>query len=77
MAACKRCAPDNHREFACEVAIHFPGSDGLQKPAVWVFPKAMVCLNCGFTKFMVPPRELNALAEGKAIEQDDCVQSAR
>ena len=36
------------------IAIHFPGLKGLDKPVVWVFPKLLVCLNCGFTEFVVP-----------------------
>jgi len=68
MAACRRCATHNHREFPCEIAIHFPGLEGLEKPIVWVFPKALVCLSCGFTEFIVPSLELPVLAEGRAIE---------
>ena len=43
------------------MAIHFTGLAGLNKPIVWVFPKLLVCLNCGFTEFTVPERELQVL----------------
>jgi hypothetical protein len=50
---CKRCASDNQSSFNGEVAVHFPGLEGLDKPVVWVFPKLAVCLNCGVTEFTV------------------------
>jgi hypothetical protein len=65
--ACKRCTSDNQRIFNGEVAIHFPGLKGLDEPIVWSFPKLAVCLECGFTEFTVPERELSVLATGKAV----------
>lgn len=62
--ACKRCASENQQGFSGEVAIHFPGLQGLDKPIVWVFPKLMVCLDCGLTQFTVPEEELSVLAQG-------------
>jgi hypothetical protein len=49
--------------FNGEIAIHFPGLEGLDKPIVWVFPKVLVCLSCGFTEFAIPETELRQLAE--------------
>jgi hypothetical protein len=37
-----------------EIAIHFPGVKGLEKPIVWVFPEVSVCLSCGNAEFVVP-----------------------
>jgi hypothetical protein len=65
---CKRCAFDNQDTFKGEIAIHFPGLKGLDKPTVWVFPKLAVCLECGFTAFTVPERELRVLVKGEAVE---------
>ena len=65
---CSRCAFDNHDTFNGEIAIHFPGLKGLDKPIVWTFPKLAVCLECGFTAFTVPERELRVLAKGEAVE---------
>jgi hypothetical protein len=64
--SCKSCHSDNHREFDGEVGIHFPELKGLNKPLVGVFPKLLVCLNCGFTEFVVPETELRRLVEGDA-----------
>jgi len=49
--------------FNGELAIHFPGLEGLNKPIVWVFPKLSVCLRCGRTEFTIPERELRILVE--------------
>jgi len=60
---CKSCHSENQSEFNGEVAIHFPGLQGLDKPIVWVFPKPLVCLNCGFAEFVVPEADLRVLRE--------------
>ena len=60
--SCKRCASDNIGSFNGEIAIHFPGLAGIDRPIVWVFPKLAVCLHCGLTEFTVPERELQILA---------------
>jgi len=65
---CRRCALDNHDTFNGEIAIHFPGLKGLDKPIVWAFPKLAVCLECGFTEFIVPERELSVLVHGIRVE---------
>lgn len=62
---CKHCASDNLKNFSAEVAIHFPGLEGLDKPIVWAFPKLLVCLQCGFAEFTLPERELGVLVHGK------------
>lgn len=64
--SCKSCQSENERTLNGEVAIHFPGPKGLDKPIVWVFPKLLVCLNCGFTEFEIPKAELRQLVEGDA-----------
>jgi hypothetical protein len=54
--------------FNSEIAIHFPGLEGLDKPIVWIFPKLVVCLHCGFAEFAVPEREMQVLLQGSPIE---------
>ena len=66
--SCKHCTSDYQQNFNGELAIHFPGLDGLDKPIVWVFPKLLVCLRCGFTEFTVPERELDVLMTGKPVQ---------
>ncbi len=66
--SCKLCQSEQESNLTAEVAIHFPGLKGLNKPIVWVFPKLLVCMNCGFTEFTVPERELSVLVKGTAVE---------
>ena len=63
-----KCACENQREFNGEVAIHFPGIKGLQKPIVMIFPKVRVCMDCGYADFTVPERELNVLVTGVPVK---------
>jgi hypothetical protein len=65
---CKACQSDDQRTFNGEIAIHFPGLKGLDKPIVWAFPKLVVCLDCGFTEFSVPEAELRLLSEGTTAQ---------
>jgi hypothetical protein len=59
---CPRCQFTHFRPFAAEINIHFPGSEGLTTPTVWVFPQVLVCLNCGLAQFSIPESELQRLA---------------
>ena len=63
---CRSCQSANQSTFDGEIAIHFPGLEGLDKPIVWVFPRLLVCLNCGFTELAIPEAELRRLVENKA-----------
>ena len=65
---CASCESENQKEFTSEVAIHFPGLAGLNKPIVWVFPRISVCLDCGLARFTVPERELAVLRTGTPVE---------
>ena len=62
--ACEKCDLGNQSAFNGELAIHFPGFKGLDKPIVWVYPKLLVCLDCGFTEFAIPETELRVLRDG-------------
>ena len=65
---CTSCQSENQKTFTVELAIHFPGIGGLNKPAVWVFPKTSVCLDCGIAQFMLPEKELEVLRTGVPVE---------
>jgi hypothetical protein len=64
--SCRSCQSENDFNFDGEIALHSPGLEGLNKPIVWVFPKLLVCLDCGFAEFEIPERELQDLVEGEA-----------
>jgi hypothetical protein len=53
----------NLGSFPAEVAIHQPGIENIDKPAVFVFPDLLVCSACGFTQFFVTKVELQSLAK--------------
>ena len=67
-ATCKSCSALNLKTFNGELAVHFLGLDGLNKPIVWVFPELTICQTCGFTQFVIPERELRVLVEGKSVQ---------
>jgi hypothetical protein len=64
--SCTACASANQVEFPTEIAIHFPGTRNPGKPHVFVFPKVLLCLDCGFSQFTVPETELRTLRQGAA-----------
>jgi hypothetical protein len=61
---CFLCKSGNQAEFPTEMILHFQGRMNLNKPGVWVFPKVVVCLDCGCSWFTVPETELALLAKG-------------
>jgi len=63
---CRHCSAEM-KYFNGEIAVHFPGLEGLEKPIVWVFPKLAVCLQCGLTEFTIPERELRLLVGNSSI----------
>jgi hypothetical protein len=63
---CKSCGSDNQKQFNGEMAIHFTGLENLDKPVVWVFPKLLICMDCGTAEFALPEADLRLLATGKA-----------
>jgi hypothetical protein len=60
---CPACLSSNQVEFPSEINMHFPGRTNWTKPTVWVFPKIMVCLDCGASLFITPKDELTRLAQ--------------
>jgi len=61
---CPLCASGNQAEFGAEVLIHFPGLKNLDQLPVWVFPKLLICLDCGSARFITPEGALALLAKG-------------
>ena len=62
--SCVSCTSNNQREFSTEMLIHFVGPKNFDRPQVLAFPKARICLDCGFSQFMVPETELRLLNGG-------------
>jgi hypothetical protein len=69
--SCKSCKSENQRNLDGEIGIHFPGRKGLDKPLVLVFPKLVICLDCGFTEFAIPETELRRLAKDESTAAEE------
>jgi hypothetical protein len=64
---CPRCA-SSRKSFPSEIAIHFFGKDGLDRPLVRLSPKVEICFNCGTAEFFVPDKERRELIDvGRSI----------
>jgi hypothetical protein len=61
--SCPLCKAVNQSEYPAEMIIHFPGLRNVDKPGVLLFPKLLVCLDCGFFQSVVPEHELALLEE--------------
>jgi hypothetical protein len=75
---CLLCASGNEAEFTAEINIHFGGLKNIDRSGVLVFPKLLVCLNCGASRFSTPGTELSQLVrcavtcEGSTLGSDCC-----
>ena len=55
---CLSCQSAKQAELLAEILIHFPGLKNIDKPAVWLLPRLLVCLDCDASQFMVPEQKL-------------------
>ena len=60
--SCVLCASVSEAEFTAEMMIHFSGLKHLANPGVLAFPKLLVCLDCGSSRFTIAERERALLA---------------
>jgi len=60
--SCILCGSKKLRSFRGEIAVHLPGLENIDEPAVFIFPELVLCLACGFARFAVPEAELRHLA---------------
>ena len=59
---CKHCGSSYLTDFATEACIHVPGRENLNVPAVFVFPRLAICLDCGtVSDFQIPTGHLTEL----------------
>jgi len=59
---CALCESSNQAEFTTEMIIHFSGLKNIDKPGVLLYPKILVCLDCGSSRFTTPKADLAVLA---------------
>ena len=69
MSSCKICQSAAQAEFPAEIDVHFPGRENFTKPAVWLFPRLLVCLHCGFVEFEVEKEDLQKLLDVQESDQ--------
>ncbi len=67
--SCLSCGSKKQAEFSAEMLIHFGGLKNLDRPAVWLFPEVLVCLDCGIAQATIPASELAQLAAGAATSE--------
>jgi hypothetical protein len=58
---CRSCTSNNRAEYGAEINIHLPKDQ--DKAALLVFPKLVVCLDCGVAEFTIPEVELRQLGK--------------
>ena len=58
---CSSCLSSKQAEFFAEANIHFPYPVNLNNPGVLVFPKVLICLDCGASRFITSENELSRL----------------
>ncbi len=56
--SCLVCALGNGVEFSAEMIVHLSGLRNIDYCGVFVFPKVLVCLDCGCARFKISETEL-------------------
>jgi hypothetical protein len=51
---CIYCGTEHMQMLNGEVALHFAGIENIDKPATFIFPKILLCLDCGAAHFVIP-----------------------
>jgi hypothetical protein len=71
--SCRSCGSKDHAEFGAEIGVHALGLKNVDKPPVFLFPRLVVCMNCGLTEFTIAENELRLLGKRPAIRTGgDC-----
>jgi len=73
---CLSCRSVKQAELTAEMLIHFSGLKHLDKSSIWLFPKLLVCLDCGFSRFTVPENALASVAEGALSDDSSTLASS-
>ena len=64
--SCRSCGSGTQKAFASEISVHILGLENVDKPAVMVFPRLLVCMDCGFTELAMTENELRMLGKDPA-----------
>jgi hypothetical protein len=71
---CVWCRSFKQVELTAEMLIHIPGLKNLDKAPLWLFPKLLVCLDCGRSHFTVPRTELGSIAKNTLANKSFALQ---
>jgi hypothetical protein len=59
---CKQCGSRSVAEFATEICVHIAGQENCVVPAVFIFPRLVIFLDCGtVAEFSIPEERLSEL----------------
>jgi hypothetical protein len=64
--SCLLCASNHQAEFSAEMMIHLTSFKHLDQTDVLLFPKLLLCLDCGFAQFTATHDTLAQLAKPAA-----------
>ena len=64
--SCRSCGSGNQKGFASEISVHILGLENVDKPTVMVFPRLLVCMDCGFTELAMRENDLRMLGKDPA-----------
>jgi hypothetical protein len=64
--ACKGCASENLQELMGELTASFIDVTRVNVAPIYLSQNIVVCLDCGLTEVIVPPKQLELLKKGKA-----------
>jgi len=48
------------------MSVHAPGLENVDKPVVLLFPRLLVCMDCGFAELTLAENELRLLGKDRA-----------
>jgi hypothetical protein len=66
LLSCGSCGSVSAIELASETCLHFPGLKGLNMEPIFIFPKTVVCLNCGSMQSSLAEREIEQVEESRS-----------
>jgi predicted nucleic-acid-binding Zn-ribbon protein len=61
---CNKCGSTRQQDFQGEPTLAFPRKERLNLSPVYVCQKTLVCLDCGYTEFVIPDTALEKLRTG-------------
>jgi hypothetical protein len=75
--SCRSCDSDKQHIFEAEIPVVFPSFEDRGKPIVWVFPRLLICLACGYAEFVVPEAELRVIRDNAQPNESGLSTSVR